>query len=95
MIIVTNPKKPLEFTPKGTPRRQVCLKVYEKEIDALYEAVKDSSQTDIPVPETWTKENAMDFVDAAVKRVIKYPLAPDQDFFQQGCDRCEHTISNS
>ena len=36
MILVTSPKKPLEHTPKGTPRRGVCLRLYEQEIDALY-----------------------------------------------------------
>lgn len=87
MIITTNSSKPLEFTPKGTPRRQVCLKIYEKEIEAIYEAVKDSSQTDIPVPEVWTVENAMEFVDRTIKRVMKYPIAADQDIFLQGCDR--------
>jgi hypothetical protein len=87
MIITTDPSKPLEFTPKGTPRRQVCLKTYEKEIDAVYEAVNDSSQPDILVPEVWTAETAMKFVDTAVKNVLKYPIAVDQDIFLQGCDR--------
>ncbi|KAJ3566240.1 hypothetical protein NP233_g7123 [Leucocoprinus birnbaumii] len=39
MILAINPQKPLEFTPKGTPRRQICLKQYNSEIDALYNAV--------------------------------------------------------
>ncbi|XP_006463297.1 hypothetical protein AGABI2DRAFT_120116 [Agaricus bisporus var. bisporus H97] len=96
MIITTNSNKPLEFTPKGTPRRQVCLKIYEKEIEAIYEAVKDSSQTDIPVPEVWTVENAMEFVDRTIKRVMKYPIAADQDIFLQGCDSLQTTwIRNS
>lgn len=96
MILVTNPRKPLEFTPKGTPRRQVCLKAYDAEINALYDAVKDSSQTDIPVPDTWTAESAVAFVNAAVRRVIRHPMAEDQDFFQQGCDSLQATwIRNS
>ncbi|KAJ7634824.1 acetyl-CoA synthetase-like protein [Roridomyces roridus] len=37
MIITTSPSKPLEFTPKGTPRRQVAIRLYAAEIDALYE----------------------------------------------------------
>ncbi|KAJ3572833.1 hypothetical protein NP233_g2821 [Leucocoprinus birnbaumii] len=96
MILVTNPKKPLEFTPKGTPRRQVCLKSYSAEIDALYDAVKDSSQTEIPIPEAWTAENAVAFVSAVVRRVIRHPITDDQDFFQQGCDSLQATwIRNS
>ncbi|KXN82193.1 Polyketide synthase HetM [Leucoagaricus sp. SymC.cos] len=96
MIMVTNPKKPLEFTPKGTPRRQVCLKTYEKDINALYEAVKDSSQTDISIPELWTPDNAVAFVSSAVRRVIRQPFAADQDIFQHGCDSLQATwIKNS
>jgi hypothetical protein len=95
MIITVNPKRPLEFTAKGTPRRNVCLKAYEKEIDAVYEAVKDSSQTNISVPESWTAENAMAFVDIAVKSVMRYPIAVDQDIFLQGCDRLVPSFSPS
>ncbi|KAJ6494041.1 acetyl-CoA synthetase-like protein [Mycena vitilis] len=38
MIITTSPSKPLEYTPKGTPRRPVALRIYSAEIDALYDA---------------------------------------------------------
>jgi len=94
MIITTDPSKPLEFTPKGTPRRQVCLKSYEKEIDAVYDAVNNSSQTDILVPELWSAVNAMRFVDTAVKNVLRYPIAADQDIFLLGCDRSRLMISS-
>ncbi|KAI0325861.1 acetyl-CoA synthetase-like protein [Cubamyces sp. BRFM 1775] len=36
LILVTSPEKPLEHTPKGTPRRGVCMKLYADEIDQLY-----------------------------------------------------------
>ncbi|KAL7277648.1 hypothetical protein ACG7TL_008575 [Trametes sanguinea] len=42
MIVVTSPKKPLEYTPKGTPRRGVCLKLYGDEIEDLYTRVTDA-----------------------------------------------------
>ncbi|KAJ7732697.1 acetyl-CoA synthetase-like protein [Mycena metata] len=38
MIIVTSSSKPLEYTPKGTPRRSAALHIYSAEIDALYNA---------------------------------------------------------
>ncbi|XP_006456444.1 hypothetical protein AGABI2DRAFT_211390 [Agaricus bisporus var. bisporus H97] len=96
MIITTYPKKPLELTAKGTPRRQMCLKAYKEEIDALYDAVKESSQTDIPIPGSWTKENATQFIESAVKRVMKHPVAVDEDIFLQGCDSLQATwIRNS
>ncbi|KAI0819209.1 acetyl-CoA synthetase-like protein [Trametes gibbosa] len=43
MILVASPEKPLEHTPKGTPRRGVCLRLYQSEIDALYAAHADAA----------------------------------------------------
>jgi len=56
--------------------------------------VNNSSQTDILVPEVWSAVNAMKFVDTAVKNVLKYPIAADQDIFLQGCDRSRLMISH-
>lgn len=44
MIIITSETKPLEYTPKGTPRRPVCLKTYEDEIEALYAFERDEGE---------------------------------------------------
>ncbi|KAI0349592.1 hypothetical protein OH77DRAFT_1222922 [Trametes cingulata] len=38
MILVASPDKPLERTPKGTPRRGICLKLYTDEIERQYAA---------------------------------------------------------
>ncbi|KAJ6625067.1 acetyl-CoA synthetase-like protein [Mycena sp. CBHHK59/15] len=38
MILTTATAKPLEYTPKGTPRRAVALRLYAEEIDVLYKA---------------------------------------------------------
>lgn len=87
MIITTSPTKPLEFTPKGTPRRHVCIANYTDEINALYAAVDTSSQTHLPIPAAWTPASTLDFVRKAVGAVVLVPLSDDEDMFQQGCDR--------
>ena len=46
MIIVSDPAKPLEFTAKGTPRRQVCLAAYQDEINVAYERVQKSLRSE-------------------------------------------------
>ncbi|KAI9059888.1 acetyl-CoA synthetase-like protein [Trametes sanguinea] len=51
MIIVTSPAKRLEYTPKGTPRRGVCLKLYESEIEDLYRSVTDASPENRQFPD--------------------------------------------
>lgn len=88
MIMVTDPSKPLEYTAKGTPRRQVCIAAYEKEIDALYKRVEESSQVDIPPPRDWTSESTHEYIGSVVRNIMKNDEVKDMDdLFQQGCDR--------
>ncbi len=89
MIMVTKPEKPLEYTAKGTPRRQVCIASYSEEIDALYKKVEESSQLDIAPPRDWSPESVHEYVREVVQNVMKNPNIGDtDDLFQQGCDRC-------
>ena len=39
MILVTSPSKPFEFTEKRQPRRNIILKAYQDEIEAIYKEV--------------------------------------------------------
>ncbi|KAH7912519.1 Alpha/Beta hydrolase protein [Hygrophoropsis aurantiaca] len=91
MIIVTRPSKPFEYTPKGTPRRQVCIAAYEEEIEALYAAVKESSQPEIIPPAQWTVDSTLHFIRNVVEKVVLAPLTDDTDFFQVGCDSLQAT----
>ncbi|KAJ8508691.1 hypothetical protein ONZ45_g9065 [Pleurotus djamor] len=91
MIIVTNPLKPLEFTPKGTPRRQVCLASYAAEIDALYDAVEESSQKNIQPPQEWSPAATLEFTRKVVNSVMVTPISDDEDMFQSGCDSLQAT----
>lgn len=87
MIIVTDPAKPLEYTPKGTPRRLTSLALYEDEIKAVYNAVNKVSQTDLLPPTEWDIETTLEFVRTAVERVMTVSIGDDDDLFQNGCDR--------
>lgn len=42
-IILTWPSKPLEYTPKGTPRRAVCLSLYASEIEEVYQDERNAA----------------------------------------------------
>ena len=87
MILVTSPDKPVELTAKGTPRRQAALNAYAREIEDLYEKVKDASQTDVKSPAEWTEDTTLEFVREAVGRVMRDPVEDEDDLFQFGCDR--------
>ncbi|KAA1471161.1 acetyl-CoA synthetase-like protein [Dentipellis sp. KUC8613] len=96
MILVTHPSKPLEYTAKGTPRRQHSLKLYGQEINALYDAVAEASQTDLVPPSVWTADATEKFVRTVVGRVMKVPVNEEDDLFQSGCDSLQATwIRNS
>lgn len=87
MILVTKPSKPMEFTAKGTPRRQYVLNKYASEIDALYDAIVHSSQPELTPPDTWVEESTLEFVRHVVKNVLGHQPTDSADLFEQGCDR--------
>ena len=89
MIGVTSPGRPFLYTPKGTTQRQKILIEYEKEIDALYTAVDESTHTDIDAPENWTVPQTKVFVRTIIERVMKTgrSISDDDDLFEHGLDR--------
>ncbi|KAG5729986.1 Linear gramicidin synthase subunit D [Termitomyces sp. T112] len=92
MILVATPSKPFQYTPKGTPRRHVILDSYEEEIDTIYQAIEESSQTDIPIPTHFDEHTSLEFVRKAVENVLTSRLlSDDDDFFQNGCDSLQAT----
>ncbi|KAI8996302.1 acetyl-CoA synthetase-like protein [Trametes punicea] len=92
MIMVTSPNKPLEYTAKGTPRRQVCIAAYSEEIDALYKRVEESSQIELGPPRDWAPETTREYVAGVVRKVMKNDEIKDEDdIFQQGCDSLQAT----
>ncbi|KAF8585451.1 acetyl-CoA synthetase-like protein [Ramaria rubella] len=98
-IILASVTKPFSYTPKLTVRRGFTLKDYEPEIEAMYQAVQESSQTEIPAPPKtdekggWTLEESLHFVHEAVRDVIKGAagLKEDDDIFGYGCDSLQAT----
>ncbi|GBE89735.1 acetyl-CoA synthetase-like protein [Sparassis crispa] len=91
MIIVTNPSKPFQLTAKGTIRRQICIDAYADEIEAVYKAVQDSSDVEVPIPVSWTSDTTLEFIRELVERVMQMKLSDDDDLFQQGCDSLQAT----
>ena len=87
MITAESPSKPFVYTAKGTPRRHVIIKTYEAEINALYDAVDQSTQKDIDAPTSWEYEETLDFIRTVILSVLGHSVADDDDIFQHGCDR--------
>jgi hypothetical protein len=95
MILVASASKPLSYTAKNTPRRGVIIKDYAEEIDAIYQAVKDSSGTNVPIPPGssteggWTLDEGMGFVHDVIHSIMKGTdnMRDEDDIFGFGCDR--------
>ena len=89
MIVVADPSRPFQFTPKGTPRRSFCLREYTEEINTVYENIERPSYGDIPLPASWDDQSVLSYVRGVVEEAMKMPdIRDDEDLFQQGCDRC-------
>jgi hypothetical protein len=87
MILVASSAKPFTYTAKGTARRQAVINSYETEIEALYAAVDETTQSHVQPPATWSHNDTLEFVRAIVSKVVKQPVGDTDDLFQHGCDR--------
>ncbi|KAG2046459.1 hypothetical protein BDR06DRAFT_1037076 [Suillus hirtellus] len=88
MILVTHSQKPMLRTGKGTIIKKATVKLYEEEINALYETVKGSTRAGINTAEDvegWLK------VHAAAVNADK-EVDPDADLFTQGFDSISATF---
>ncbi|KAJ7153563.1 hypothetical protein C8R43DRAFT_885444 [Mycena crocata] len=96
MILIADPSKPIELTPKGTPRRQVMLDLYQSEIRNIYAAVEESSQTHLTAPQEYNAASSLEFIRRIVADVMTENPGDDEDIFQHGCDSLQATwIRNS
>lgn len=91
MIVVAKPSKPFMYTAKSTARRQAIINDYDEEINALYDAVEESTQADLILPSEWDFPHALCFVREVVGRVLKNPVSDTDDLFRKGCDRCAYS----
>ncbi|KAG2117013.1 putative aminoadipate reductase [Suillus discolor] len=95
MILVTHGEKPMLRAGKGTVMKKATLKLYEEEINALYEKVEGSTRAgiDVPLPTSWTAEDVEEWlkVHAAAVNADK-EVDPDADLFTQGFDSISATF---
>ncbi|KAG1750096.1 putative aminoadipate reductase [Suillus lakei] len=95
MILVTRSEKPMLRAGKGTVTKKATVKLYEEEINALYEKVEGSTRAgiDVPLPISWTAEDVEGWltVHAAAVNANK-AVDPDTDLFAQGFDSLSATF---
>ncbi|THU84226.1 acetyl-CoA synthetase-like protein [Dendrothele bispora CBS 962.96] len=97
MILVTSPSKPFTYTAKNTTRNNAIVKEYASEIEAIYNSLEESTQSNIPAPAQWDLESSTVFVRTVVKKVLAIEdIEDEEDVFQRGGDSLQATwIKNS
>ncbi|KAH7882112.1 putative aminoadipate reductase [Phlebopus sp. FC_14] len=85
MILLTSQDKPMRRAGKGTVMKKATMKLYETEIDALYESMEASARAgvEVPIPSSWTQSEVEDWL-LAVER--------NADLFEQGFDSLSATF---
>ena len=86
MIMLSVPGKPFSYTGKGTTRRQVIIKEYTTEIEAMYDS--SVALTEIAAPQSWSQSDTLHFVRSVIRKVLG-DVGDGVDIFQSGCDRYE------
>lgn len=84
---MAHPLKPFHYTAKGTPRRQVIIKEYEKEIEQGYIDLEKASFIEFRSPGTFGVEESRLYVSQLAEHITGQELRDDDDFFLCGCDR--------
>lgn len=90
MIVIANPAKPFKVTPKQSLKRPAILEDYSAEIDEAYRTFEQSvsSMDTISPPNSWNEADSTGFIHTAVARILGHNLEDDDDFFQNGFNRC-------
>ncbi|TCD65346.1 putative NRPS-like protein biosynthetic cluster [Steccherinum ochraceum] len=93
LILVSDPKKPLPRASKSTIQKKMALKLYEEEVENLYDVVQASTDASgIDPPTSWSAE-ALEAWLSAHATAINEGQEPSSsvDLFQQGFDSLSAT----
>ncbi|KAK7017974.1 hypothetical protein VNI00_018486 [Paramarasmius palmivorus] len=99
MIITTSPDRPLPRTPKDTLIRKQALKVYEQDIDELYETIESNangpSGATIEPPSSWSISALAEWIITQAQDITSKSepgLTSETDLFDRGFDSLSATI---
>ncbi|KIJ18039.1 hypothetical protein PAXINDRAFT_97557 [Paxillus involutus ATCC 200175] len=84
MILVTSKDKPMPRTGNGTVTKKATIKLYEPEIEALYEPVEASTKAgiDVPIPSDWVQTEVENWLMVHATAVNSdKPVEVDEDLF--------------
>lgn len=84
-ITLTNPEKPFPRAGKGTIQRAGAIKLYQEEIDRLYETAGQVTASEAPRLDVSSEDALVKSIEEMFETHIGSPhLEPDTDFFSAG-----------
>ncbi|AEO60450.1 hypothetical protein MYCTH_2309658 [Thermothelomyces thermophilus ATCC 42464] len=86
-IAISNPDKPFLRAGKGTIQRAGTIRIYEDEIDQIYEQADGVASSEAPVLNLESTESLTRSIEILFEKWLQAPkLEPDTDFFTVGID---------
>ncbi|KAF9000290.1 putative nonribosomal peptide synthetase [Cyathus striatus] len=93
MVLIASPTKPLPRTAKGTVIRKSALKLYETEIEALYQKMETSNVENVSAPIAWEEQTVASWLLKQASDIqSSSSLEPGTDLFDQGFDSLSATF---
>ncbi|KAJ3842699.1 putative aminoadipate reductase [Lentinula raphanica] len=93
MILISSPKKPFPQADKGTTLRKRVYKLYEKEIDQIYDTVDaNAGKGTVPPPTSWETADVQEWLATQIQDLSGKSLSPHDDVFEHGFDSLAATI---
>ncbi|KAK4233215.1 hypothetical protein C8A03DRAFT_39096 [Achaetomium macrosporum] len=86
-LVLSNPDKPFLRAPKGTIQRAATIKLYQEEIDTIYERAGEVASSEAPRLDLSSAEALTRSIETLFEKWLRAPkLEPDTDFFVAGVD---------
>lgn len=86
LLVLSNPAKPFLRAGKGTIQRAMTVKLYQEEIDAMYESRDTAADEPVKLNINTEEDLAQSIVETLQEQLAARDLAIDVDFFAAGID---------
>lgn len=86
LILFAHPEKPFLRSQKGTVQRRLTLNLYEKELNAIYDAAKKTAELHLERPNMEDFQSLQVWLHLSIYRVTGWDVDSDTDLFSLGMD---------
>lgn len=86
LVIIEDAQSPFALTDKGTVREKITLNLYEEKIEKAYEEMESRQRSsDVPLPETFGREEISSFLRRSLLSLLPdINISDKDDLFEHG-----------